>query len=308
MPQLDLEKTLQRIKDNQWALADFDWDKPGAEMISEEQWPKLKAFMADLTWIEHIGARGFAAMAKKAPNDTLRQIYEWFHAEEQRHANAELALMRRWGMIAEDELPEPNTNLRITIEWLDKFSDDMPLTVLGSVIPMLEVTLDGALCKFLLDEVKDPMCHEVFAKINADEARHLGVDFHVLEMLGHGPRYRLALETLATAMNPKLLLGMMAYFPLLNKMRDNIVNMGLKEEKLYEAMAKFKKYGGATPEGRANPWYQLMVMHGGWVIDRNNTLYHKPVDALVKLVDKIPAWVLPDVPTWVNKLTWRPFA
>lgn len=308
MPQLDLEKTLQRIKENQWSLADFDWEAPGAEKIPEEQWHKLKAFMADLTWIEHIGARGFAAMAKKAPNDTLKQIYEWFHAEEQRHANAELALMRRWGMIKDDELPEPNINLRITIEWLDKFSDDMPLNVLGSVIPMLEVTLDGALCKFLLEEVKDPMCHEVFAKINADEARHLGVDFHVLEMLGHGPKYRIALETLATAINPKLMLGVMAYFPLLNRMRDNIVKMGLKEERLYEAMAKFKKYGGSTPEGRANPWYQLMVMHGGWVIDRKNKLYHTPVDAMVKLADKIPAWILPDVPTWVNKLTWRPFA
>ena len=154
MPQLDLEKTLRRIKENQWALADIDWDAPGREMITEEQWPKLKAFMADLTWIEHIGARGFAAMAKKAPNDTLKEIYTWFHAEEQRHANAELALMQRWGMLEDGEIPEPNINLRLTIEWLDKYSDDMPLNVLGSVIPMLEVTLDGALCKFLLDEVK----------------------------------------------------------------------------------------------------------------------------------------------------------
>lgn len=305
MPQLDLEKTLQRIKDNQWSLADFDWESPGAERITPEQWPKLKAFMADLTWIEHIGARGFAAMAKKAPNDTLKQIYEWFHAEEQRHANAELALMRRWGMIGEDELPEPNVNLRITIEWLDRYSDDMPLNVLGSVIPMLEVTLDGALCKFLLDEVDDPLCHEVFKHINADEARHLGVDFHVLEMLGHGPRYRTAIEAIGTAVNPKLMLGVLAYFPLLNRMRDNIVEMGLKEEKLYEAMRKFKKYGAGSGK---NPWYHLMVMHGNWVINRENKLYHKPVDALVKAADYIPKRVFPDVPTWVNKLTWRPFA
>ena len=72
MPQLDLEKTLRRIKENQWALADIDWDAPGREMITEEQWPKLKAFMADLTWIEHIGARGFAAMVvSTAPRLTM---------------------------------------------------------------------------------------------------------------------------------------------------------------------------------------------------------------------------------------------
>ena len=49
---------------------------------------------------------------------------------------------------------------------------------------MLEVALDGALVKFLLDEVADPLCHEVFDKINSDESRHLAVDFHVLELLG----------------------------------------------------------------------------------------------------------------------------
>ena len=84
--------------------------------------------------------------------------------------------------------------------------------------------------------------------------------------MGHGPMYRLALESIATAINPKLLLGVAVYFPLLNRMRDNIVTMGLKEEKLYEAMAKFEKYGGETPEGRRNPWYQVMRMHGKWVV------------------------------------------
>ncbi|HVK99102.1 MAG TPA: hypothetical protein VM553_04785, partial [Dongiaceae bacterium] len=134
MAMIDLDKMLVKIKNSQWALADIDWDAPGAELITEEQWPKLKAFMADLMWIEHVGARGFAALAKKAPNDTLKEIYTYFHAEEQRHANAEMALMRRWGMLDGDEIPEPNINLRLVIEWLDKYSDDMPLETLGSVI------------------------------------------------------------------------------------------------------------------------------------------------------------------------------
>ncbi|KZY36686.1 hypothetical protein A3730_28530, partial [Alcanivorax sp. HI0044] len=43
------------------------WEAPGAELITEEQWPRLRDFMADLVWIEHIGGRGFAAMAKSAP-------------------------------------------------------------------------------------------------------------------------------------------------------------------------------------------------------------------------------------------------
>ncbi len=153
---IDMDAMLAKIKDRQWALADIDWDAPGAETITDEQRPKLKAFMADLCWIENIGARGFAALAKKAPTPTIAEIYRYFHAEEQRHANAELALMKRWGMLDDGEVPEPNINIRLAIDWLDRWADDMPLSLLGTVIPMLEVALDGALLKFLLDEVSRP--------------------------------------------------------------------------------------------------------------------------------------------------------
>ncbi len=127
------------------ALVDIDWDAPGAETISPELHAKLKPFMSDLMWIENVGARGFAAMALKAPTGTLRDIYRHFHAEEQKHANAELALMRRWGgMLDGDEMPEPNINVKLVIDWLDKHSDGLSLSILGTVIPMLEVALDGA--------------------------------------------------------------------------------------------------------------------------------------------------------------------
>lgn len=304
--QIDLDKMLGKIKASQWALADFDWDAPGAELVTEneELYPKLKTFMADLMWIEHVGARGFAAMAKKAPNDTLKEIYRYFHAEEQRHANAEMALMRRWGMLDGDEVPEPNINLRLVIDWLDTYSDDMPLETLGSVIPMLEIALDGALCKFLLDTVDDPLCHEVFKHINADEARHLGVGFHVLEMQGHGPIYQNALKAVATIANPKLILGILAYMPLLNRMRDNLVELGLSEEKLYAAMNKFKRIGG-TPQGKRNPWFHIISQHGAMVTNRDAKYYHLPVDGLVKLTNHYPRALLKPVPTWVKQLTWR---
>ncbi|MEC8881499.1 MAG: ferritin-like domain-containing protein [Pseudomonadota bacterium] len=309
MASIDLEKMLAKVKASQWALADIDWDAPGADRITAEQWPKLKAFMADLMWIEHVGARGFAAMAKKAPNDTLKEIYTYFHAEEQRHANAEMALMKRWGMLDGDNIPEPNKNLKLVIQWLDRYSDDMPLEVLGSVIPMLEIALDGALCTFLLETVDDPVCHQAFAKINDDESRHLGVGFHVLEMQGHGPLYLKTLKALGTIAAPRLILGVASYVPLLNRMRDNIIEMGLGEERLYAAMRKFERIGGRTQEGRNNPWYQIISRHGRMVVNRRNRMYHAPVDAMVKLTDRVPEWVMPSrVPTWVKGITYKPTA
>ena len=232
----DFDGMLHKIKDRQWALVDIDWDAPGAETISPELHAKLKPFMSDLMWIENVGARGFAAMALKAPTETLRDIYRHFHAEEQKHANAELALMRRWGMLDGDEMPEPNINVKLVIDWLDKHSDGLSLSILGTVIPMLEVALDGALVKFIMDEIEDPVCQAVFKKINADESRHLAVDFAVIEMLGHSTTRKLVVETVGAWLNPALIIGTLRYIPLLNKMRDNIVDMGVNEERLYTAM------------------------------------------------------------------------
>src|SRR3954471_3619725 len=202
---IDMDAMLVKIKDRQWALADIDWDAPGADTIPDEQRPKLKAFMADLCWIENIGARGFAALAKKAPTPTIAEIYRYFHAEEQRHANAELALMKRWGMLADGEMPEPNVNIRLAMNWLDRFADGMSLAVLGTVIPMLEVALDGALLKFLLEEVNDPVCHQVFEKINNDESRPLAVDFQVLDMLGNARLRKLLIESVGKTLTPGLI-------------------------------------------------------------------------------------------------------
>lgn len=300
----DFEETLRTIEERQWALADIDWDAPGKERITAEQWPKLKTFMSDLVWIENVGARGFAALAKKAPTPTLAAIYRYFHAEEQRHANAELALMRRWGMLEDGEIPEPDINIRLGIEWLDRYADDMPLAGLGTVIPMLEVALDGALLKFLLDEVDDPVCHEVFRKINADESRHLAVDFQVLDMLGCAPASRILIDALGT-LRPTTLLGVLAYVPLLNRMRDKVIAMGLSEQRLYDALGRFGSIGGRSENTRRLPSYHVIRSHAAIVVNRRHP-YHVVADAMAKVTAAIPQRALGPVASWANELTYQP--
>lgn len=307
MASIDLEKMLDKVKNTQWTLSDIDWDAPGRELVTAEQWPKLKDFMADLMWIEHVGARAFSAMSKKAPTATLREMYAIFHAEEQRHANAEMALMKRWGML-DGDIPKPNKNLRLIIEWLDTYADEMPFYILGAVIPMLEVALDGALCTFLLDTVDDPVCHQAFELINGDEARHLGVGFSVMETQGINKSVIELAQMAARVIDPRLMLGILAYLPLINKMRDNVIKLGLPEEKLYAAMNKFSKIGGRTAEGRRNPWFQIIQFHGKNVVDRNKKWFHIPIDAMVSVTDKISEKSLPKVPSWIYQLTSEPTA
>jgi rubrerythrin len=304
---IEMDMMLERIKDRQWALADFDWDAPGAETIGDTFRPKLKAFMADLCWIENIGARGFAALAKKAPTPTIAEIYRYFHAEEQRHANAELALMKRWGMLDDGEMPEPNVNIRLAVEWLDRYSDDMPLSVLGTVIPMLEVALDGALLKFLLEEVQDPLCHKVFEKINNDESRHLAVDFEVLDMIGHATSRRLAIQFVGTVATPSLIIGALMYVPLLNRVRNEVVDMGLEPEKLYTAVKRFATLGERSEFTWRVPAYQLLKRHGAMVTNPRHP-YHLLANSMVWLSDRYPRALLRPIPSWFKELTHEPAA
>ncbi|ONI84208.1 reductase [Actinosynnema sp. ALI-1.44] len=302
----DFDTMLRTIKDKQWSLADVDWDAPGAETITDEQRPKLKQFMADLVWIENIGAMGFAALADKAPTETIKQIYKYFHAEEQKHANAELALMKRWGMLDDGETPEPTVQVKMAIWVLDNFSDDMPLTGLATLIPMLECALDGALVKFLLDEVSDPVCHEVFRHINSDESRHIAVDFQVLDVVGAGPVRRQLIES-AAVLKPQVLLGLIVVFvPLLNKMRDNIVAMGLSEQKLYNAVKRFVSNGDRSANTRRIPAYQMFKQQARMVIDRTHPYHRFLADPLVKLTNAFPARLLGKPPSWSKELTHEP--
>ncbi|MCU1644753.1 MAG: hypothetical protein JWN03_5028 [Nocardia sp.] len=295
------------IKDRQWALVDIDWDAPGAELITAEQRPRLAAFMADLVWIEHVGARGFAALTKRAPEGPLKEIYRYFHAEEQKHANAELALMRRWDMLDGDAMPVPNKNIRLVIELLDRLGDDLTLPVLGTVIPSLECALDGALVKFLLDEVQDPICHEVFRHINSDESRHLAVGFQVLEQLGAGPMRRIAIETAGYALRPSLMLGALLYTPLLSRMSANIMAMGLDEQKLWNAVLRYEKAGERSPSIRRIPLFHVVRLHGRATINRIQP-FQTINDALNKAIDRFPIRVLGRPPSWSEALTFDPVA
>ncbi|WP_373195368.1 ferritin-like domain-containing protein [Mycobacterium marinum] len=299
---IDMEAMLAKIKDRQWALADIDWEAPGADTIRPEFRPKLKAFMADLCWIENIGA-----LAKKAPDPTIAEIYRYFHAEEQRHANAELALMKRWGMLDEGELPKPNVNIRLAIEWLDTYSDGMPLSVLGTVIPMLEVALDGALLKFLLDSVEDPVCHQVFEKINNDESRHIAVDFEVLDMIGHATARRLAIEFVGNIASPGLIIGALMYIPLLNRVRNEMAGMGMEPERLYNAVKRFRQLGERSAKTPRVPAYRVLKRHAAMVVNPSHP-YHLLANSMVWLSDYYPKPLLKPIPSWFKELTYRPAA
>jgi hypothetical protein len=306
---MNLDRMLERIQDRQWALADFDWDAPGADQITDEQFDGLKAFMIDLVWIEQIGARGFAGLAMATDDPTLATIYRYFHAEEQRHANAELALMHRWGMLEDGKVPEPNINVRLAMDWLDANADRLPLASLGTIIPMLEVALDGALVKFLLDEVQDPLCHEVFEKINADESRHLAVDFYVLELLGEREVPKSRAEVLRGALRPNILAGSIIALPLFGRIGRNVKALGLDESRLLDALGRFAAVGERSPKVKRNPAYRAIAAQvEGTVAAGPSPGRERLTDLLIRASDHYPRRFLRETPLWIDQLTHEPAA
>src|SRR5262245_39284736 len=173
---IDQQNMLQKCQKLQWAVGDIDWDAPGAEAVGEERRRALAGFMGDLMWIESVAAIVFDAMSRQTKEPELAGIFTSFSADEQRHADAELMLMRRWGMVGKNEVPAPNINARNLMAALERAADRVHPAVYSAIIPFTELVLDGALVKHLDVTVKDPVSAQVFRKINADEARHLAVD------------------------------------------------------------------------------------------------------------------------------------
>jgi hypothetical protein len=132
------------------------------------------------------------------------------------------------------------------------------------------------------------------------------VGFSVMELSGYNKSFIQVTKMVMPLVDPRLLLGIAVYLPLLNKMRDNIIKLGLPEKKLYDVMKKFGQIGGRTPEGRRNPWFRIIHWHSLVVMDRSKRWYHRPVDAVVRMIDRIPKKRLPTVPRWVFELTWKP--
>lgn len=303
---LDLTRMLEKIEAGRWSLDDIDWNAPGAETVRPDQREKLRSFLTDLVWIEHIGARGFAALARQARDPRLQAIYRHFEAEEELHAQAELALMRRWGLVEPGEIPVANIHVRLVVAWLDRYADEIDFETLTCVIAMLEVALDGALVKFLLDEVEDPICHEAFANINRDESRHLAVDFHVMETIGAGSSRTLGElgRFVLRQLELKRITGSLAYVPLLSSMRDNLVRLGFEEERLHVAIRRFDTASQRSPDIGRSAAYRAIRAHGRMVVDRDHP-YHLLADALVALTRRIPERALGPLPSWTQRLAAR---
>jgi hypothetical protein len=252
---LNTSVMLEKCERLQWSVGDFDWDSPGADRVSEAQGQALSGFMTDLYWIESIAAIVFESMASGTKDPVLSSIFASFAKDEQRHADAELELMRRWKIVRKNEIPSPNVNAKNLLRAMDQAAGRVHPAIYSAIIPFTELVLDGALVKHLDDQIEDPLSAHVFRKINADEARHLAVDFHVLELYGTTPVVT-GKEVVKAIVHPTIFHALvLGYLPLLFRMKPNIQRLGIGEEQLVACINRYIALGDESPDAARHPAY-----------------------------------------------------
>ena len=258
---MDLARMRRACEDFQWSVDDVDWDAPGhADRATAES---LRGFLSDVVWVEYVAEPIFTAMADNVTDPDLQAIYRSFSADERRHADAELELMVRWGLLRRGEMPSPNVNIRTLHRQLSKHSAAIHPSVLVAVIPMLELLLDGALIRFLMEASDDPVLHSAFARINRDESRHLAVDFYVLETdaqqystLGH------ARNIVSTVTNRHILWALFfGFIPYLGRARLNLEAMGLDYANVRRMLRRYVDLGDDNPAIARNPCYRAVRLY-----------------------------------------------
>ncbi len=128
---MDLARMKAKCAQLQWSLDDIDWDGPGK--ISKEEAQRLEGFLGDVVWVEDIAQPIFQAMAKNVADSDLREIYESFAEDERRHAEAEMEVMHRWGLLKRGTMPTPNVNIRVLFDQLSKHAHELHPSILSSI-------------------------------------------------------------------------------------------------------------------------------------------------------------------------------
>jgi rubrerythrin len=282
---LDLPRLLEKSERLQWSVDDVDWEAPGAECVSDEQAASLAAFMGDLYWIEATAAVVFDAMAQRDDDPVRRALFRSFAIDEARHAEAERRLMVRWGILGRRQRPEPNANVRHLHDTLQAHAVEVHPSVFSAVIPMTELVLDGALVKYLVRVVDDPVCHRVFEGINADEARHLAMDFHMLEHYGREQsRFANTMDLVRSILRPAgLYATFFGYFPMLARSRGNLEKIGLDLDEAARAMRRYVELGEKNPDIAKHPTYRILSMY----VDGVTTGRSRIGDVLIRVSDVV---------------------
>jgi hypothetical protein len=188
---LDLDHMLNQVRKGQWSIDEFDWSTPlaGAENLTRRDRKEAGIALLFTAGLERQAARIFRLAAHFSDDPRAREIYRLFHDDERRHAEAEIRLARRYGAEWDDLPKAARAVFKQTARELDR-NDRGVHEFSAATIVLFELALDGVLIPTLKEMATDPLQDAVFRRIDQDEARHLAMDYWLLDAKGRFFRER----------------------------------------------------------------------------------------------------------------------
>ena len=90
---VDPIKMLERCKQGQWNVDDFDWSGKTQLTLSKKEEMNLCQLYMDMSYIERIAGDLFLTLSKRLDDPVLKEIYQWCYTDEVRHSQAAAKLM-----------------------------------------------------------------------------------------------------------------------------------------------------------------------------------------------------------------------
>lgn len=273
---------LDGARNDGWRLEDFEWGRPlggTAAALSARAKKEAGLLLVFTAGLERKASQIFGLCASYAEDPRAREIYRLFEADETRHADAEVKLAARYGVTPAD-LPKLTTwaldVLGKNLEHPDRGVYEMS----SAMIVLFELALDSILIPVLRAEADDPLERAVFRRIDIDEARHLAMDYWLLEAKGRAAEGKSRLQALEAVLGPlsvwdrvnlRLRLGgvlvqlMIALGRLgleVKELRPRVMDPALIEKYLERVESVPRK----APHARHHPAYAMSLTGHRWVM------------------------------------------
>lgn len=184
---MDTQRMLDKCLAGQWKVTDLDFNSSPRPMTRDEEIAVVQYF-TDMAEIERFAGALFVEQRRIVADPTLKKIFATFVADEERHARVAEQLAKYYDVHRyRTYVPSPGLT-RFRPHFLNAIKY-LSAEIANTYITTGEMMLDVALLRSLDDYVKDDMSHRAMELINADESRHIAVDYHMTEFYA-SPEYQ----------------------------------------------------------------------------------------------------------------------
>lgn len=176
---MNLETMLARCKKQQWNADELDWSVRPRPMPREQEEAVVQYF-TDMASIERLAKALFVEQRRRARDPVLREIFETFVEDEERHARVAERLARHYDVHHYRRYRTNEALIRFRPYFLEALQY-LSAEVANVYITSGELLLDIALLRSIDDYVDDAMSKQAMVLINRDESRHIAVDYFMVE-------------------------------------------------------------------------------------------------------------------------------